>query len=166
MPAAHVSHEVVESMRHLAAAPGNVMIVALGPYPVGRKVLLPMTMMVPTEIVEVSVVVFDGTGMIATTEIVEVRVLVACDDASELVVVGLETEERGFKGIRDDVDEEERIEKEDVKVEVDNGLELTVELDRLDVGVEVEVVVEGVDVVVENGVVLVTVIIGCGVGKA
>jgi len=62
-------------------------------------VLLPTTIMVPTEIVEVSVVVFNGSGMIATTEIVEVRVVVACDDASELVVVGLGTGEREVKRV-------------------------------------------------------------------
>lgn len=75
--------------------------------------MLPIMIIVPTEIVEVSVVAFDGTGMIATTEIVEVRVVVA------------------------------------------------VELDRLDVDVGVVV-----DAVVEEGVELVALIIGCGVGNA
>ncbi|MCJ1317054.1 hypothetical protein MMC15_002375 [Xylographa vitiligo] len=116
---------------------------------------------VPTEIVEVSVVVFDGTGMIATTEIVEVRVVVACDDASELVVVRLGTGERGVKKIGDVVDDREEIGEEEDKVEVSDGLELTTELDRLDVDVGPEDVVE---VVVEDGVVLAAIVIGCGVG--
>ena len=78
-------------------------------------------MTVPTEIVEVSVVVLDGTGMIATTEMVEVRVVVACDDASELVVVGLGTEGRGVTKIRDVVDEREAVEEAEIKVEVSDG---------------------------------------------
>lgn len=67
------------------------MMVKVGPYPVGRNVLLPAMMMVPTEIVEVSVVELEGTGMIATTEIVEVRVVVATElDRLEDVTVVVE----------------------------------------------------------------------------
>ncbi|MCJ1291420.1 hypothetical protein MMC34_002963 [Xylographa carneopallida] len=105
---------------------------------------------VPTEIVEVSVVVFAGIGMIATTDIVEVRVVVACDDAGELFVVGLGTGERGVKKIGEVADEREEIVEEGDKVEVSNGSKLTRELDRLDVEVGLEDVVVDVEVVVEK----------------
>ncbi|MCJ1396866.1 hypothetical protein MMC11_000056 [Xylographa trunciseda] len=123
--------------------------------------------MVPTEIVEVSVVVLDGTGMIATTEIVEIRVVVACDNASELVIVGIGTGEREVLRIGDVVDdeeEEEEEEEEEDKVEVGKGIKLTTELDRLDVDVGLEDVTV-VEALVEVGVLLVALMIGCGVGS-
>lgn len=92
-----------------------------------------------------------------------------CEEGSELVVVGLGTEERGgttiielLEGV---VDEEEILREEDEdKVEVGNDLELTVEVGTLEVDVgdaDVDVVEEPL---VEDAILLATVTCGIAVG--
>ncbi|MCJ1476015.1 hypothetical protein MMC13_004679 [Lambiella insularis] len=107
--------------------------------------------------------------MIAATEIAELNVNVPCEEASELVVVVLETGERGVTrvielpaGVADEIETLEG--EEEDKAEVGNGLELTVEVGTLELGVEDGMTEEVEATLVADAVLLVAVTCGIAVG--
>jgi len=108
IPVAHRSHEVAASARQFAACPGNGMMLALGPAPVSKNVVLLTMIMVFDETVEVSVVepvgrlnadmIGEMTGMVDAVEVtvnvvVSETVNVVTPAAVEVVVVAAAADE-------------------------------------------------------------------------